>query len=138
MATSPLPARTGTWWSTPPGLLLLVAILSTLPAWWLVAWPVLSLENAARHATHLSLVYGHVLGGSVMLVLGALNLYIGATRHGLRFHRYVGYGYLVGGGFGAGSALVLALALLIDQLRPGKGTLELQALGHSLEKSNLK
>lgn len=98
------------WWTTLPGVVLLLAIVGTLPAWWLVAWPVLSMADPARHAGHVPFTYAHVLGGTVMLVSSSLNLYIGATRRGFRYHRYIGFAYLVGGGFGAGSALLLALA----------------------------
>jgi len=104
------PSRARNWWLTPPGIVLTIAILSTLPAWWLIAWPILAFDNPARHAGHFPLVYAHMLGGTCMLVLGSVNLYIGATGRWMRFHRYVGYGYLAGGFLGAGAALSLALA----------------------------
>src|SRR4249919_2116575 len=110
MATVPTTANPRSWWLTLPGLVLLLAILSTLPAWWLVAWPVFSLSASTRHAGHFALVYAHAMGGTCMLVFGALNLYIGATRRWHRFHRYVGFGYLIGGAFGASAAFSLALA----------------------------
>ena len=110
MSTVPVPVAPRSWWLTPPGLVLLLAILSALPAWWLIALPVFDLAAAGRHAGHFSLVYAHALGGTCMLVLGALNLYIGTTRRWQRFHRHVGIGYLVGGSFGASAALLLALA----------------------------
>lgn len=100
----------GSWWTTPPGLVLLLAIVSTLPAWWLIAWPVLAFKNELRHAGHFPLVYAHMLGGTCMLVFGSVNLYIGATSRGQRFHRRVGYGYLFGGGVASCAAISLALA----------------------------
>ena len=51
-----------------------------------------------------------MLGGTAMLVLGALNLYVGSTRRLFRFHRTIGYSYLVGGAIGAAAALLLSLA----------------------------
>lgn len=110
MATVPETGNARSWWLSRPGLLLLLAILSALPAWWLIAWPLLSFASLAKHAGHSPWVYAHAVGGTGMLVLGAANLYIGSTRRGLRFHRKVGLGYLLAGGFGALSALVLALA----------------------------
>jgi len=103
-------ARARNWWLTPTGLVLAIAIASALPAWWLIAWPVLAMSDPSRHAGHFALVYAHMLGGSCMLVLGSLNLYIGTTGRWMRLHRYVGYGYLTGGLLGAGAALSLALA----------------------------
>lgn len=119
MSTVPARPSSPSWWFTLPGLVLLLAILATLPAWWLVAWPLLDLASAPRHAGHVPIVYAHVLGGTCMLVLGSLNLYIGATRRWHRFHRHVGYGYLLGGSFGAGAALLLALGTVHGQvIRP--------------------
>jgi hypothetical protein len=91
-------------------MVLAVAMISALPAWWLLAWPVLVASDPARHAGHFALVYAHMLGGTCMLVLGSMNLYIGASGRWMRFHRYVGYGYLGGGTLGACAALSLALA----------------------------
>jgi len=103
---------TRSWWLTPPGMALFVAIVFTLPAWWLIAWPLLTLASASRHAGHVPLAYAHMVGGTCMLVFGSLNLYIGATRRWHRFHKIVGYGYLTGGSFAAGAALLLALGTL--------------------------
>ncbi|MCX7042283.1 MAG: DUF2306 domain-containing protein [Gammaproteobacteria bacterium] len=98
------------WWSTAPGVILLLAVVSSVPAWVLIALPVATLSNVADHPSHFPLVFLHMLGGTVMLVLGALNLYVGFTRQQFRFHRAIGYSYLVGGALGAMAALVLSLA----------------------------
>jgi hypothetical protein len=98
------------WWFTPIGLLLLAGILSSAAAWWLIAAPVALLANTAKHAGHFAYVYVHMIGGTIMLVLGAANLYIGATRNYFRYHRIVGISYLGGGSVGALIALLLALA----------------------------
>ncbi|AMY08875.1 hypothetical protein LuPra_02081 [Luteitalea pratensis] len=67
--------RSHAWWRTSAGLLLIAALLSSLVAWWLIALPVLSLANVPRHAGHFGLLYFHAVGGTVMLLLGALNLW---------------------------------------------------------------
>lgn len=98
------------WWGTAPGIVLLLAVISSVPAWILIALPVATLSNVAAHPSHFPLVFLHMLGGTVMLVLGALNLYVGSTRRLFRFHRAIGYSYLIGGALGAAAALLLALA----------------------------
>lgn len=103
-------SATRSWWGTAPGIILLLAIVSSVPAWVLIALPVATLSNIAKHPAHFPLVFLHMLGGTVMLVLGALNLYVGSTRRLFRFHRVIGYSYLVGGTLGAASALALSLA----------------------------
>ena len=98
------------WLISPPGLLLCVAVLSGGIAWWLVAVPVLTLSNVKSHPTHFPQVFLHAACGTVMLVFGALNLYLGATRKYFRLHRPVGLAYLVGGSISAVSAIILALS----------------------------
>jgi uncharacterized membrane protein len=98
-----------TWWASPPGLLLLGGILSSAVAWWMIAAPVAFFANEARHAGHFALVYVHMIGGTSMLLFGAANLYIGATRRHFRHHRAIGITYLVGGAIAAVLALVATL-----------------------------
>jgi hypothetical protein len=97
------------WFLSPPGLLLTIAALSGGLAWWLVALPVLSVSNVKNHTTHFPHVFLHAACGTVMLVLGAVNLYLGATRKYFRLHRPLGLLYLLGGSISAVSAIVLAL-----------------------------
>ena len=97
------------WLLTPPGLLLAAAVLSGAAAWWLVALPVLSLSNVKSHSTHFPQVFLHAASGTVMLVIGAANLYLGATRKHFRLHRPFGIAYLLGGSISAVSAIILAL-----------------------------
>jgi hypothetical protein len=97
------------WLLSPPGILLSIAALSGGIAWWLIALPVLSLSNAEKHATHFPQVFIHAVCGTIMLVIGAINLYLGATRQHFRLHRPFGLAYLLGGSIGAVSAIVLAL-----------------------------
>lgn len=97
------------WWWSPFGLLLIAATLSSAYAWWTSALPVLNFGRAQRHGEHFYLTYLHVAGGSVMLFLGALNLYIGSTRKLFRWHRVVGMTYMFGGILGVAAAVVLSL-----------------------------
>ena len=74
------------------------------------AWPIVRLSDVAEHVGHFGLIYVHVVGGVVMLVVGAAALYVGWTRRAFRWHRALGYTYLVVGGAGAVLGIVLALA----------------------------
>jgi hypothetical protein len=103
------------WWLSGPGLLLGFALLSGGIAWRVIAWPVASLSNQSSHVGHFALTFLHMAGGTCMLLFGAINLYIGATRKHFRFHRLVGYLYLGGGSVGAILALLLALATVHGQ-----------------------
>lgn len=89
--------------------LILLAVLSAAPIWWLVAFPVLDGYAAPRFADRFSYVVAHAVGGTLMLFVGALALYVGWTKRGFRFHRWIGYAYLAGGGLGAGMGLYLSL-----------------------------
>lgn len=92
-----------------PGLLLIAAMVSGAYAWCLIAVPVATLENVAKHRGHFRAVYAHMIGGTIMLALGAANLYVGTTRRFFRYHRALGRTYLLGGSIGALLALALAL-----------------------------
>lgn len=102
--------RDRSWWTTGPGLLLFAAIVTSAWAWGLIAYPVATLANVAEHPKHFSIVFVHMAGGTLMLLLGAANLYVGSTRRFFRFHRKIGYIYLVGGAIAASLAFVLAIA----------------------------
>jgi uncharacterized membrane protein YozB (DUF420 family) len=78
-------------------------------AWWYFAWPILTADAFGRHSDHFSLVFAHMVGGTIMLAVGVVALYLGWTRQALRQHRRVGYTYLVGGSFGALFGLALSL-----------------------------
>lgn len=107
MRTSP---RHRNWLLSPSGLVLAFAVLTGCIAWWLIALPVFNLSAAANHKTHFPYVFIHTVGGTVMLFVGAANLYVGATRKHFRLHRPLGYAYLVGGTIGSVSAILLALS----------------------------
>jgi uncharacterized membrane protein HdeD (DUF308 family) len=110
MATmSDLGSGKRSWWLSGHGLLLIAGVLSSVCAWLLIAAPVASFSNVAHHAGHFSLVFVHMLGGTLMLFCGAANLYIGATRRHFRHHRWIGRAYLVGGAIAAVIAIVVTL-----------------------------
>ena len=67
------------------------------------------LSNVGKHVGHFGLVYVHMLGGTIMLFCGAINLYVGATRRHFKYHKLVGRTYLIGGSLGAIIAIVIAL-----------------------------
>lgn len=98
------------WLLSPSGLVLVFAVLTGSIAWWLIALPVFNLSAAANHKTHFPYVFIHTVGGTVMLFVGAANLYVGATRQHFRMHKPLGYAYLVGGVIGSVSAILLALS----------------------------
>jgi hypothetical protein len=89
-------------------VLIVLAVVSAAPIWWLVALPVLDGAAASQHGAHYAYVFAHAAGGTLMLFVGALALYVGWTKRGLRFHKWIGYVYLVGGALGAGMGLWLS------------------------------
>lgn len=97
------------YWRTGPGLLIAAALLSSAPAWWLIAWPVASLSNVADHPSHFWLTFLHMTGGTAMLLLGAANLYLATRRVAFPLHRRIGQAYLGFGAIGTLSALIVTL-----------------------------
>lgn len=85
------------------------AVLTSLPIWWLHAWPVLTFASLSDHARHYGVLYVHALGGTAMLAAGGIALYLGWTGRRGWPHKTAGYAYLVGGGLGAITALALSL-----------------------------
>jgi hypothetical protein len=96
-------------WRTPNGALLGAALVSSAIAWWMIAWPVATLANVASHSGHFALTFAHMIGGSGMLWLGALNLYLAARKDHYPLHRRVGQAYLAFGAFGAVVAMIVTL-----------------------------
>jgi hypothetical protein len=103
---SPVPSTRASRWS-PGGALLVIGLLSSLAAWWLIAWPVVTFANADKHAGHFGLTYLHAAGGTVMLMLGLANAYTGSSRRFFEWHRLIGRLYLGGGAIGAISAVAI-------------------------------
>ncbi|PZU64847.1 DUF2306 domain-containing protein [Sphingobium sp.] len=90
-----------------PGVLFLLATLSTLVVIWTTVLPMIDGEAWPRHAGHLRLILTHVTGGLSMIVLGAAALFIGWTRRLFRWHRWVGRAYLILGSMAAILVFVL-------------------------------
>lgn len=98
------------FWRTRNGVLLAAAMLSSALAWWLIAWPVARLANMPSHEGHFALLFVHMIGGTAMLGLGGLNLYLAARRNRPALHRQVGRAYLGMGGIGAVAAIAVTLS----------------------------
>lgn len=108
-------------------LLFLGAVVTSAWAWWQFAWPVLTGSAHARHADHFGWVQAHMVGGTIMLVVGSVALYIGWTRRAFSYHKALGYTYLLGGGAGAVIGLMLSLrnAHRINGITVATGTLSI-------------
>lgn len=83
------------------------AILSSVVFVILVAGPTLT-TDWARHGGHHGLLLGHIIGGTGMLLLGAIGLRIGLTRQGFAWHKHVGVAYVATGSLASVTALVLS------------------------------
>lgn len=93
------------WRWTRTDWLIGAALLSAI---YFVVW--ISSDTFTRrwpaHAGHYGLLLAHIVGGTVMVVSGAINLRIGLTRQGFAWHRQVGTTYLASGTFASVSALI--------------------------------
>ncbi|MFL6741966.1 MAG: DUF2306 domain-containing protein [Sphingomicrobium sp.] len=108
MATEALTVRKRrSLWASRNGVLLAGAIVSGAVAWWMIAWPVATLANVAAHKGHFALTFAHMVGGTGMLFLGGLNLYLAARNDSFPLHRTVGKAYLAFGAFGATVAMII-------------------------------
>ena len=94
-------------WATRNGVLLAAALITSAIAWWMIAWPVATLSNVASHRGHFALTFAHMVGGTGMLFLVGLNLYLAARNDRFSLHRRVGQGYLAFGTFGATVAIII-------------------------------
>jgi hypothetical protein len=109
------------FWLSRNGLLLGGAMLSSIVAWWLIAWPVASLSNGTSHKGHFALTFVHMIGGTGMLALGGLNLYLAARNQQFALHRRIGQAYLL---FGTAAALLAVwMALMPAHKAPGSPVL---------------
>jgi hypothetical protein len=82
------------------------AAVSSLVFIWLIALPAFGPERQAVHASHLPMLYAHIVGGTIMLLVGAVALRIGLTRSWFRWHKPAGYAYIVSGTIASLSALI--------------------------------
>lgn len=83
-----------------------IAAVSSAIFIWLVAVPAFGPEKLPRHSAHLPMLIGHVAGGAVMLLSGAVALRIGLTRDWFEWHKPAGYTYLTSGTVASISALI--------------------------------
>ena len=98
------------FWQSRNGILLAAAIATSAYAWWQIALPVMRLANTRDHIGHFAMTFAHMIGGSGMLVFGALNLYLAARKTRFALHRRVGQLYLLFGVFGASVAISVTLS----------------------------
>lgn len=92
-----------------PGLLLVGAILTSLPVLWLFVLPILNTSDIAAHNSHGTTLYLHAIAGLTVIVAGTAALYIGWTRRAFKRHKWFGYTYLVLGSAMAVLAIVLSI-----------------------------
>lgn len=97
-------------WRTRNGVLLAVALFTSAVAWVMIALPVATFSNIPAHRGHFALTFAHMLGGTGMMVLGGLNLYLAARKDRFPLHRRIGQGYLLFGTLGATLALFITLS----------------------------
>ena len=110
------------------GTLLFAAVATSAFVWWVHGWPVLTGRVLRDHIGHNPMLSVHVVGGSFMILSGAANLFIGWTRLGFRFHKFIGYSYLLLGGIGAVSAIALSISLRHPPVSVGVATATLGAV----------
>jgi hypothetical protein len=103
-------AKPSSLWLSRNGFLLSAALISSAIAWWLIAWPVASFSNGEDHRGHFVLTFAHMVGGTGMLILGGLNLYLAARKDHFELHRRVGQSYLLFGAFGSMVAIAITLS----------------------------
>ncbi len=120
MASQARPTRTPRpLWLTRNGIILAAALVSSAIAWWMIAWPVATLAKPENHPGHFALTYAHMVGGSGMLFLGGLNLYLAARKDRFALHRRIGQAYLAFGTFGA--SVAIAIVTLTHAHKPAGG-----------------
>ena len=83
-----------------------VSLLSTLVFLWTIVIPQLSGHGLSAHDGHLPTIVTHLIGGSIMLLAGAIALRIGITRGWMAWHKSAGYTYLTTGAAAALSGIV--------------------------------
>jgi hypothetical protein len=103
-------------------LLFALSLATSIPIWWRFALPILSGAGLGGHAGHAALIFAHAVGGTFMLGVGALAIYVGWTRRWRSWHKVIGYSYLGGGALGAVTALVLSITLDHTPLSLGVAT----------------
>jgi len=75
------------------------------------AFPYLADYTEASYRRYWPQRYGlipHIVGGSLALFVGPIQLWLGARRRARRLHRWLGYVYMTGVGLGAGGGFYLS------------------------------
>lgn len=83
-----------------------VAFLSTPVFLGTIVSPQLSGPGLYAHDGHLPTIVTHLIGGSIMLLAGAIALRIGVTRRWMAWHKWAGYTYLATGAAAALSGII--------------------------------
>ena len=89
-----------------------IAAAAALAFWIIAALPYLRWDPAQFGDTYWPRRYGlitHIAGGSIALLVGPLQLWLGETRSKLAWHRTLGTLYLLGVAMGASAAFYLSL-----------------------------
>ena len=89
-----------------------VAAVAALAFWILAAAPYLRLDPAQFGPAYWPRRYGlltHIAGGTVALLAGPVQLWLGETRSALAWHRKIGTAYLIGVAVAAAAAYYLAV-----------------------------
>jgi predicted membrane protein DUF2306 len=92
--------------------LLGAAAVAAVAFWILAAAPYLRLDPAQFGPAYWPRRYGlltHIAGGTVALLAGPVQLWLGETRSALAWHRKIGTAYLIGVVVGAAAAYYLAV-----------------------------
>jgi hypothetical protein len=86
------------------------SVFTSLAVLWVHIVPLFAQSAWTSHVDHQRELTIHIGGGVAMLAFGAAALFIGWTRRGFAWHRWIGYGYLSLGTMGAAAALDLSIA----------------------------
>jgi hypothetical protein len=104
MATVSSQGSSGFRWAR-VDLVIGVAILSSIVFVGLVAGPTLT-TGWSHHSGHQAMLLAHIIGGTGMLLFGAVGLRIGLTRQHFGWHRRIGFAYLATGSLASVTALI--------------------------------
>ena len=92
------------------------AALVALAFWFIAAAPYLRWDPTQFGDAFWPRRYGllvHIAGGSIALLVGPVQLWLGETRSALSWHRTIGTLYLLGVGVGSAGAYYLALSTTV-------------------------
>jgi hypothetical protein len=111
-STAVTPIRSASWFYI--ALLILGGIMAVV--FWLVAAAPYFAMNPATFGQVPELnwprrfpLMTHIVGGTVALLLGPINLWLGETRRRLPWHKNLGFGYMAGVAIGAAAGFYLSV-----------------------------